>query len=77
MACLCGGWRHQAGALLGMQLRCLGVMVNCMLTMTMSKVRMVRRPFVLLGLAVFRSLIEMVGRHLMMTSGVMVMLPSF
>ncbi len=60
-----------------MQLRCLGVMVNCMLTMTMSKVRMVRRPFVLLGLAVFRSLIEMVGRHLMMTSGVMVMLPSF
>jgi len=44
---------------------------------TMCQVRVVRRLFVLLGLIVFRGLIEMVGRFLMMTSGVMVMLPGF
>ena len=59
------------------KLRCLGVMMNCMLTMTMSEVRVVRRLFVLLGLIVFRCLVEMIGRLLMMTSSVMVMLPSF
>jgi len=63
--------------LLGVKLRCLGVMMNCMLTMTMSEVRVVRRLFVLLGLIVFRCLVEMIGRLLMMTSSVMVMLPSF
>jgi hypothetical protein len=36
-----------------------------------------RRLFVLLGLVVFRGLIEMIGRFLMMTGGVVVMLPSF
>jgi len=77
LACLRGGWRHQAGALLGVQLRCLGIMMNCMLTMTMRQVGVVRRLFVLLGLVVFRGFVEMVGRLLMITSGVMVMLPRF
>jgi len=77
LACWRGGWRHQAGALFRVQLCRLGLMMNCMLTMTMSQVRVVCRFFVLLGLVVFRSLVVMVSSFLMMTSGVMVMLPSF
>ena len=61
LTCLRGGWRHQAGALLSVQLCCLGVMMNGMLTVTMSQVRVVRRLFVLLGLIVFRCLVEMIG----------------
>jgi hypothetical protein len=62
--------------LLSVQLRCLGVMMNCTLTITMSQICVVRRLFMLLGLVVFGGLIEMVGCLLMMASGVMVMLPS-
>jgi len=69
--------RHQAGALLGVQLRGFGLVMNCMLTMTMRQVCMVGGLFVLLGLVVFRCLLVMVSGLLVMTSGVMVMLPSF
>ena len=69
--------RHQAAALLGMQLRCLGLMMNCMLAMTMSQICVVRFLFVFLGLVVFRCLVVMVSRFFMITSGVMIMLPSF
>jgi hypothetical protein len=62
--------------LLSVQLRCLGVMMNRTLTITMSQICVVRRLFMLLGLVVFGGLIEMVGCLLMMASGVMVMLPS-
>jgi hypothetical protein len=43
----------------------------------MGKVCVVRSFFVLLGLVVFRRLLIMVGRLLMVTGSVMVMLPSF
>lgn len=62
--------------MLSVQLRCLGVMMNRTLTITMSQICVVRRLFMLLGLVVFGGLIEMVGCLLMMASGVMVMLPS-
>jgi hypothetical protein len=76
LACRRRGWHRQAGTLLSVQLRCLGVMMSCTLTITMSQVCVVRRLFMLLGLIVFGGLVEMVGRLLMMASGVMVMLPS-
>jgi hypothetical protein len=58
-----------------MQFRRFDVMKNCMLAVSVSQVRMVRSLFVLLGLVESRSLVEMVGRFLVMTSGVMIMLP--
>jgi hypothetical protein len=59
-----------------MLFRSLDVMVNRMLTVPVSQVCVMRRLFVLLGLIVFRCLVVMVGRFLMMTGGVMVVLPS-
>jgi hypothetical protein len=76
LGCLLGSGRRQLVALLGMQFRRLDVMMNRMLTVPVSQVCVVRRLFVLLGLIVFRCLVVMVGRFLMMTRGVMVMLPS-
>jgi hypothetical protein len=58
------------------QFRGLGVVMNCVLIVFVSKVCMVRRLFVLLGLVVFRCLFVVVGRPLMVTGSVMVMLPS-
>jgi hypothetical protein len=58
-----------------MQFRRFDVMKNCMLAVSVSQVRMVRSLFVLLGLVESRSLVEMVGRFLVMTSGMMIMLP--
>jgi len=75
--CLRGDWRHKSGTLLGVQFRCLSLMMNCMLTMAVSQVRVMRRLFVLFGLVVFRCLFVMVSRFFMMTSGVMVILPGF
>ena len=75
--CLRGCRRRQAAALLGVQFRRLGLMMNRKLTVTVSQIRVVRFLFVLLSLVVFRCLVVMVGRFLMITSGVMVMLPSF
>ena len=69
--------RHQAGALLGVQLRCFGLVMNCMLTMAMSKVRVVRCLLVFLGLVIFRCLLMMESRLLMMTSRAMEVLRSF
>ena len=69
--------RHQSVALFCMQLRCLDVMMKGMLTVSVSQVRVVSCLLVLLGLIVLRRLFVMVGRFLMMTRGVMVMLPSF
>jgi hypothetical protein len=50
-------------------------MKNCMSAVCLSQVRVVHTLFVLLGLVVFRSLVEMAGRFLVMTSGLMIMLP--
>jgi hypothetical protein len=58
-----------------MQFRRFDVMKNWILAESVSQVRVVRSLFVLLGLVVFRSLVEMVGRLLVMTSGMMIMLP--
>jgi hypothetical protein len=58
-----------------MQFRRFDVMKNCMLAVSVSQIRVLRSLFVLLGLVVFRSLVEMVGRSLVMTSGMMIMLP--
>jgi hypothetical protein len=55
----------------------LGCVMNCLLTVSVSQVCVVRGFFALLGLVVFCRLIEMVCRLLVVTSGVMVMLPSF
>ena len=64
-------------ALLRMQLRGLGVVMSSELTVSVSLVRLMRRLLVLLGLIVLCCFVEMVSRLLMMTSGVMIMFPSF
>ena len=71
-----GGGLRPLSALFSVQFRSLAVMMNCMLTVPVSQVCVVRSLFVLLGLIVFRCLVVMVGRFLMMTSSVMVVLPS-
>lgn len=58
-----------------MQFRRFDVMKNCMLALSVSQVRVIRSLFVLLDLVVFRSLVEIVVRFLVMTSGMMRMLP--
>jgi hypothetical protein len=73
---LLGSGRRRGVALLGMQLRRLGVVMNGVLTVSVGKVGVVRGLFVLRGLIVFRCLFVMVGRRLMMTRSVMVMFPS-
>jgi len=60
-----------------MQLRRLDVVMKCMLTVPVSQVRVVRGLLVLLRLIVFRRLVVMVCRFLMITRSVMVMLPGF
>jgi hypothetical protein len=60
-----------------MQFRSLDLVMNCMLTMSVSQVSMVRRLFVLLSLIVFCCLVEMVSRFLVITRGMVVVLPSF
>jgi hypothetical protein len=72
-----GSGRHQPVALLGMQLRRLDIMMKCMLTVSVSQVRVVGCLFVFLSLIVLRRLVVVVGSFLMMTRSVMVMLPSF
>jgi len=59
-----------------MQFRRFGVVVNCVLIVSVGQVGVVRGRLVLLGLVVFRCLFVMVGCALMMTSSVMVMFPS-
>src|ERR1700722_2634781 len=49
--------------------------MNCLLTVSVSQVGMVRSFFALLGLVKFCRLVEMVGRLFMITSSVMVVLP--
>jgi len=73
---LLGSGRRRVVALLGMQLRRFGVVMNGVLTVSVGKVGVVRGLFVLGGLIVFRCLFVMVGRSLMMTRSVMVMFPS-
>jgi hypothetical protein len=75
LGCLHGSGRR-AVALLGMQFRSLGIVMNCVLIVSVSQVCVVRSPFVLLGLVVFRCLFVMEGRPLMVAGGVMVVLPS-
>ena len=60
-----------------MQFRSLDVVMNCMLAMPVSQVSMVCRLFLLLSLIVFCCIVEMVGGFLVITSGIVVMLPSF
>ena len=76
LGCLLGSGRRRAVALLGMQFRRFGVVMNCVLTVSVGEVGVVRGLFVLLGLLVFRCLFVMVGRALMMTRSVMVIFPS-
>jgi hypothetical protein len=73
---LLGSGRHQFVALLGVLLRGFGIVMNCMLIVSVSEVGVVRSLFVLLGLVVFRCLFLMESRPLMMTGGMMVVLPS-
>jgi len=73
---LLGSGLERAVALLGMQFRRFGVMMNCVLTMSVGEVGVVGGLFVILGLVVFRCLFIMVGRALMMTRSVVVMFPS-
>jgi len=75
--CLRRCWRHQAATLLGMQFRRLGGVMNRKLTVPVSQICVMRFLFVLLCPVVFRCLVVMVGRFLMITSGVMIMLPGF
>ncbi len=63
-------------ALLGVQCGGLGVVMNCVLIVPVGQVCMMRRLFVLLGLVVFRCLFIVVGRLLMVTGSVMIVLPS-
>jgi hypothetical protein len=58
------------------QFRGLGVVMNCVLIVSVGKVCMVRRLFVLLGFVVFRCLFVVVDRPLMVMGSVMVMLSS-
>ena len=76
-ACVRRCRRHQTGALLSMQFRRLSVVINRKLTVPVSQIGVVRFFFVLLSPVVFRCLVVMVGRFLMITSGVMIMLPGF
>ena len=71
-----GSGRQRVVALLGMQFRRFGVVMNRVLTVSVGKVGVVRGLFVLRGLVVFRCLFVMVGRALMMASSVMVMFPN-
>ena len=59
-----------------MQFRSLDIVMECVLTVSVSQVGVVRSLFVFLGLVVFRRLFEVISRPIMMTSRVMVMLPS-
>ena len=59
-----------------MQFRGLGVVMHCLLIVSVGKVCVVRSLFVFLGLIIFRRLVVMVYRPLMVTGSVMVMLPS-
>jgi len=73
---LLGSGRRRAVAVLGMEFRRFGVVMNCVLIVSVGEVGVVRGFFVLLGLVVFRCLFVMLGCALMMTSSVMVMFPS-
>ena len=73
---LLGNGRRQTVAPLGVQLCCLGIVMNCKLVVSVGKVRVVSSLFALLSLVVFRCLFEMVGCLLMVTGSVMVMFPS-
>ena len=55
-----GSGRRNAVAALSMQFRRFGVVMNCVLTVSVGEVGVVRGFFVLLGLVVFRCLIVMV-----------------
>jgi len=74
-SCLLRSWYRFHAALLGMQFRSFDVMVSRVLTVSMSKVCVMRCLFVFFGLIIFRCFVEMVSRFLMMTSGMMVMFP--
>jgi hypothetical protein len=50
--------------------------MHCLLIVSVGKVCVVRSLFVFLGLIIFRRLVVMVYRPLMVTGSVMVMLPS-
>ena len=76
LSCWLGRGRQGLVALICMHFRSFDIMMGCMLTVPVSQVGVVRRLLVLLGLVIFRGFMEMVGRFLVMTSGVMVMLPS-
>jgi hypothetical protein len=67
LGCFLGSGRRQAVALLGMQFRSLGVVMNCVLIVSGSQVCEVRSLFVPLGLVVI-SLPLRNGSPLMMTS---------
>jgi hypothetical protein len=58
-----------------MQFCRLHVMVS-RVPVSVSKVCVMRRLFVLVGLVIFRCFVEMVSRFLMVMSGVMIMFPS-
>jgi hypothetical protein len=73
---LLGSWRRQAVATLGMQFRSFSVVMNCVLIVPVSQVCVVRSLFVLLGCIVFRCLFVVEGCPLMMSSSLLVMLPS-
>lgn len=76
LGCLLGSGRRQVVALLGVQFRGLGVVMNCMLIVSVGNVCVVRSLFVFLRLVVFRCFFVMVGRPLMVMGSVMVVLPS-
>jgi hypothetical protein len=50
--------------------------MNGVLIVCVSQVCVVRSFFVLFGLVVFRRLVKVIGRPLMMTTSVMIMFPS-
>ena len=76
LGCLLGSGRRSAVALLGVQFRRFGVVLNCVLSVSVGEVGVVRGLIVLLGFGLFRCLFVMVGGALMMTRCVMVVFPS-
>jgi len=60
-----------------MQFRRFGIVMNRKLTVPVSQICVVRFLFVLFSPVVFCCLVVMIGRFLMITSGLMIMLPGF
>src|SRR5579872_696177 len=73
--CLFCSGRCEVVALLGVQFRSFGVVMNRVLIVAVSQVCVMRSLFVLFRLFVFRRLFVMVSRPVVVKGSVMVMLP--